>query len=228
VIWVIVVVAAFMTAFYMFRCLYMTFYGEQKTNPKAKDHVHESPWVITLPLVVLAGLATVGGLIGIPHAIDIAHVGNKLNAFLAPVFHHSQELYKIEAHGSASTEIILMVFSVAIALAGIGLATVMYMKDPSLPGKFTAKFSTLHRAVFNKWYVDEIYDTLFVNSTKKLGIFCWKGFDVKVVDGIVNGIAKTVGALSSVLRYTQSGLFTNYALTMVLGTVVMLAIFILN
>ncbi len=228
VIWVIVVVAAFMTAFYMFRCLYMTFYGEQKTNPKAKDHVHESPWVITLPLVVLAGLATVGGLIGIPHAIDIAHVGNKLNAFLAPVFHHSQELYKIEAHGSASTEIILMVFSVAIALAGIGLATVMYMKDPSLPGKFTAKFSTLHRVVFNKWYVDEIYDTLFVNSTKKLGIFCWKGFDVKVVDGIVNGIAKLVGALSSVLRYTQSGLFTNYALTMVLGTVVMLAIFILN
>jgi NADH-quinone oxidoreductase subunit L len=228
VIWVIVVVAAFMTAFYMFRCLYMTFYGEQKTNPKAKDHVHESPWVITLPLVVLAGLATVGGLIGIPHAIDIAHVGNKLNAFLAPVFHHSQELYKIEAHGSASTEIILMVFSVAIALAGIGFATVMYMKDPSLPGKFTAKFPTLHRVVFNKWYVDEIYDTLFVNSTKKLGIFCWKGFDVKVVDGIVNGIAKMVGALSSVLRYTQSGLFTNYALTMVLGTVVMLAIFILN
>ena len=228
VIWVIVVVAAFMTAFYMFRCLYMTFYGEQKTNPKAKDHVHESPWVITLPLVVLAGLATVGGLIGIPHAIDIAHVGNKLNAFLAPVFHHSQELYKIEAHGSASTEIILMVFSVAVALAGIGLATVMYMKDPSLPGKFTAKFSTLHRAVFNKWYVDEIYDTLFVNTTKKLGIFCWRGFDVKVVDGIVNGVAKLVGALSSVLRYTQSGLFQNYALTMVLGTVVMLAIFILK
>ncbi len=228
VIWVIVVVAAFMTAFYMFRCLYMTFYGEQKTNPKAKDHVHESPWVITLPLVVLAGLATVGGLIGIPHAIDIAHVGNKLNTFLAPVFQHSQELYKIEAHGSASTEIILMVFSVAVALAGIGLATVMYMKDPSLPAKFTAKFSTLHRAVFNKWYVDEIYDTLFVNSTKKLGIFCWKGFDVKVVDGIVNGIAKLVGALSSVLRYTQTGLFQNYALTMVLGTVVMLAIFILK
>jgi len=228
VIWVIVVVAAFMTAFYVFRCLYMTFYGEQKTNPKAKDHVHESPWVITLPLVVLAGLATVGGLIGIPHAIDIAHVGNKLNAFLAPVFHHSQELYKIEAHGSASTEIILMVFSVAVALAGIGLATVMYMKDPSLPGKFTAKFSTLHRAVFNKWYVDEIYDTLFVNTTKKLGIFCWRGFDVKVVDGIVNGVAKLVGALSSVLRYTQSGLFQNYALTMVLGTVVMLAIFILK
>src|SRR5210317_204537 len=227
-VWIIVVVAAFMTAFYMFRCLYMTFYGEQKTNPKAKDHVHESPWVITLPLVVLAGLATVGGFVGIPHVIDVAHIGNKLDQFLAPVFHHSQQLHNIEAHGTASTEIILMVFSVAVALAGIGLATVMYMKDPSLPGKFTAKFSTLHRAVFNKWYVDEIYDTLFVNTTKKLGIFCWRGFDVKVVDGIVNGVAKLVGSLSSVLRYTQSGLFQNYALTMVLGTVVMLAIFILK
>jgi NADH-quinone oxidoreductase subunit L len=228
VIWAIVVIAAFMTAFYMFRCLYMTFYGEQKTNPKAKDHVHESPWVITLPLVVLAGLATVGGLIGIPHAIDFAHIGNKLDTFLGPVFHHAQQLHQIEAHGTASTEIILMVFSVAVALAGIGLATVMYMKDPTLPGKFTAKFSTLHRAVFNKWYVDEIYDVLFVNSTKKLGLFCWKGFDVKVVDGIVNGVAKLVGAFSSVLRHTQSGLFQNYALTMVFGTVVMVAIFILN
>ncbi len=228
VVWVMVVVAAFMTAFYMFRCLYMTFYGEQKTNPKAKDHVHESPWVITLPLVVLAGLATVGGLIGIPHVIDIAHVGNKLQQFLAPVFQQSQQLYQIEAHGTASTEIILMIFSVLVALAGIGLATVMYMKNPALPGKFTARFSALHRAVFNKWYVDEFYDKLIVNPTKQFGTFCWKGFDVIVVDGIVNGLAKLVGALSSVLRYTQTGLFQNYALTMVLGTVVMVAIFILN
>ena len=228
VIWVIVVIAAFMTAFYMFRCLIMTFHGEQKTNPKAKDHVHESPWTITLPLVVLAGLATVGGLIGIPHAIDIAHVGNKLEAFLAPVFHHSQQLYKIEAHGTASTEIMLMVFSVIVALAGISLAYVMYRKNPELPGKFTAKFPTLHRTVFNKWYVDEIYDALFVNPTKKLGLFCWKGFDVKVVDGVVNGVAKLVGVIATTLRHTQTGFFQNYALTMVLGTVVMMAIFILN
>ncbi|MDH4007715.1 MAG: NADH-quinone oxidoreductase subunit L, partial [Desulfuromonadales bacterium] len=132
VVWVIVVVAAFMTAFYMFRCLYMTFYGEQKTNPKAKDHVHESPWVITLPLVVLAGLATVGGFVGIPHVIDVAHIGNKLDQFLAPVFHHSQQLHNIEAHGTASTEIILMIFSVVVALVGIGVATMMYLKNPDM------------------------------------------------------------------------------------------------
>jgi NADH-quinone oxidoreductase subunit L len=228
VVWIMGAIAACMTAFYMFRCLYMTFYGEQKTHPKAKDHVHESPWVITVPLVVLAALATVGGFIGIPHAIDVLHVGNKLEHFLAPVFHHSQQLYKIEAHGSASTEMILMVVSVAIAAVGISAATVMYLKNPELPAKFVAKFSGLHRWAYNKWFVDELYDALFVNPTKNFGRFCWKGFDVKVVDGVVNGTGKLVNAFSTALRYTQSGLLHNYALTMVLGMVVMVAIFILQ
>ena len=227
-VWAIGAVAACMTAFYMFRCLYMTFYGEQRTNKKAKDHVHESPWVITLPLVVLASLAAIGGFVGIPHVIDVFHVGNRLEHFLAPVFHHSQELYKIEAHGTASTEISLMVLSVVIAVIGISAATVMYLKNPSLPAKFTAAFSRLHRWVFNKWYVDELYDVLFVNSTKKFATFCWKGFDVKVVDGIVNGAGKVVSALSTALRHTQTGFIHNYALTMVFGVVVMLAVFILK
>jgi NADH-quinone oxidoreductase subunit L len=186
--------------------------------------------VITLPLVVLATLATVGGLVGIPHVLGnlLGHIPNKLENFLAPVFEHSQKLYNIEAHGSAATEFGLMGFSVVVALAGIALATIMYMKRPELPGKFTAKFSQLHRVVLNKWYVDEAYDGLFVNPTKKLGIFCWKGFDVKVIDGIVNGVAKLVGVIADTLRHTQTGFFQNYALTMVLGTVVMMAIFILN
>jgi len=178
--------------------------------------------------VVLAALATVGGLVGIPHAIDVFHVGNKLEHFLAPVFEHSQKLYAIEAHGSAATEISLMVFSVVVAAIGISLATLFYLKKTDLPGKFTSKFSSLHRWVFNKWYVDELYDALFVNPTKQFGTFCWKGFDVKVIDGIVNGTGKVVTVFSTALRYTQSGLFQNYALTMVLGMVVMVAIFILQ
>jgi NADH-quinone oxidoreductase subunit L len=186
--------------------------------------------VITLPLVVLAFLATVGGLVGIPHVLGsvLGHIPNKLEHFLAPVFEHSQHLYEIEAHGTAATEVSLMVMSVVIALAGIAAATVMYIKNPDLPRMFTSNFTKLHRWVFNKWYVDEAYDALFVNPTKKLGTFCWKGFDVHVVDGVVNGLAKVVGAVSAALRHTQTGLFQNYALTMVLGTVVMVAIFILN
>jgi len=229
-VWAIGAIAACMTAFYMFRCLYMTFYGEQKTHPKAKNHVHESPWVITLPLVVLATLATVGGLVGIPHVIGnvLGHIPNKLEHFLAPVFEHTQHMYEIEAHGSASVEVALMVLSVIIAVVGISIATMMYLKNPALPGKFTSKFSQLHRIVYNKWYVDEAYDKLFVNSTKWLGTFCWKGFDVKVVDGVVNGLGKLVNVFATALRHTQSGLFQNYALSMVLGMVVMVAIFILK
>jgi NADH-quinone oxidoreductase subunit L len=227
-VWGIAAITAGMTAFYMFRCLYMTFYGEQRTHKKAKDHVHESPWVITLPLVVLAFLAAVGGLIGIPHAIDFLHVGNKLEHFLAPVFKHSQQLYEIQAHGTAATEISLMVLSVVIAVIGISIATVMYLKNPELPARFVARFSQLHRLVYNKWFVDEAYDVLFVNSTKKFGTFCWRVFDVKVVDGIVNGTGKLIDAFAAALRHTQTGLFQHYALTMVLGMVVMVAIFILQ
>jgi NADH-quinone oxidoreductase subunit L len=228
VIWLIGAVAAGMTAFYMFRCLYMTFYGEVKTNPKAKDHVHESPWVITLPLVVLAFLAAVGGYVGVPEALGGS---NAIHHYFEPVFGEAQETYHIaikEALHHGATEYLTMALSIVIALAGIAVASFMYLKNPGLPGKFTARFPKLHRIVFNKWYIDELYDVLFVNNTKKLGTFCWKGFDVNVVDGIVNGVAKVVGAISATLRHTQTGLFQNYALTMVLGTVVMVAIFILN
>src|SRR5665647_2894949 len=105
----------------------------------------------------------------------------------------------------------LMLLSVIVASTGIGIALYMYNKRPDLPGKFVAAFPGLHRAVYNKWYVDEIYDALFVNPTKKLGTFLWKGFDVKVVDGLVNGVASTINACSRGLRYTQSGQVASYA-----------------
>ena len=228
IVWIIGAVAACMTAFYMFRCLFMTFYGEQRTDARAKAHIPESPWVITLPLVVLATLATVGGLVGIPHAIDIAHFGNGIATFLDPVFGHAQELYKIEAHGSASTEIALMVLSVIIAVVGISTAYVMYMKKTELPGKFTTAFSGLHKAVFNKWYIDELYDFLFVNPCKKIGTFLWRDFDVKIIDGIVNGCGWVVKGIGAGLRYTQSGYLHNYAVAMVVGVVVIVGYYVLG
>ncbi len=226
IVWVVGAIAACMTAFYMFRCLYMTFYGEQKTDARAKDHIPESPWVITLPLVVLAALATIGGLVGIPHAIDVAHIGNGIATYLDPVFGQAQELYKIEAHGEASTEIMLMVLSVVIAFVGIGAATVMYLKKPELPGKFTASFQGLHKVVFNKWYVDELYDFLFVNPCKNIGTFLWRGFDVKVVDGVVNGCGWVVKGIGTGLRYTQTGYLHNYAVAMVVGVVMIVGYYV--
>lgn len=229
IVWVVGSVAAMMTAFYMFRSLYMTFHGPQKTDARAKDHVHESPWVITLPLVVLATLATVGGFVGIPHVIDKFHIGNKLDQFLAPVFHHTQQTYDISAHGSASTEIGLMVLSVILGLTGIGVATLLYMKRPELPARFTARFSKLHRWVYNKWYIDELYDFLFINPCKAFGRFCWKGLDVSIVDGVVNGFGYVTRGISSGSRYLlQTGLTQNYAAWMVVGVVVFVGYFVLR
>jgi NADH-quinone oxidoreductase subunit L len=228
-VWAIGAVAAGMTAFYMFRCLYMTFYGKEKTDARAKDHIHESPLVITIPLMVLGLLAVIGGYVGVPAVLGGS---NHIHHFLEPVFGHAQEVYHIgikEAlHHSHSLEYFLMALSIAIAFLGIAVASVMYLMKPDLPGKFTKTFPKFHRAVFNKWYVDEIYDALVVNPTKNFGTFCWKGFDVKVIDGIVNGTAKLIGLFSAGLRYTQTGLFHNYALAMVLGMVVMVAIFVLR
>jgi NADH-quinone oxidoreductase subunit L len=222
-LWLVATIAALGTAFYMFRCVAMTFWGESKTHPKAKDHIHESPWVITLPLVVLAFLAAVGGFVGVP---AVLHGSNRIHHYFEPVFGHAQETFQIAAHGSHALEGGLMFFSVLVGFVGIGLAIYMYKMRPELPGKFTARFAGLHRAVFNKWYVDEIYDALFVNSCKRLGTFCWKGFDVKVVDGIVNGTGKVVNACSRALRFTQSGYVQNYAMTMAVGALLILAFYV--
>jgi len=225
VLWLVGAAAAGMTAFYMFRCVSMTFWGQQKTNAKAKDHIHESPWVITLPLVILAALAVIGGYVGVPAVLGGS---NRIEHYFEPVFGHAQETFKIAAHGAHSTEMTLMVLSVLIAFAGIGVALFMYLKRPDLPAKFTAKFAGLHRTVFNKWYVDEIYDALFINTTKRLGTFLWRGFDVCVVDGVVNGTAWVVKGCSKVLRFTQSGYVHSYAMTMVVGVLVIVGIYLLG
>ena len=229
-LWIVGALAAGMTAFYMFRCVSMTFWGEQRTNPKAKDHIHESPLVITFPLMVLGLLAVVGGYIGIP-ALFVKG-WNHFEHFLDPVFGESQETYHIAirealAHNHGA-EWGLMAVSVALAFAGIAVAVTMYKGKAEAPARFTAAFPRLHRAVYNKWYVDELYDFLFVNPTKRLGTFLWKGFDVKVVDGIVNGVARLIGAISRGLRGIQTGKVHNYAMSMVVGVVLIVGFFILK
>ena len=229
ILWLVGAIAAGMTAFYMFRLVFMTFFGEQRTDPRAKEHIPESGLTITIPLMVLGVLATLGGFVGVPKLLgDLAGgVPNKIEHFLAPVFEHTQELYGIHAqHELHHLEVPLMGVSIGIAIVGIFLAWIMYVKNPELPGKFVGAFRWLHKAVFNKWFVDELYDALFVNPTKKLGTFLWKGFDVKVVDGVVNGVGYLVRGFSQVLRITQSGQIHGYAMTMVVGMVVLVAVYV--
>ncbi|MDD2539461.1 MAG: NADH-quinone oxidoreductase subunit L [Desulfuromonadaceae bacterium] len=228
VLWGIGAAAACLTAFYMFRLVFMTFFGECRINPGAKNHLHESPLVITIPLMVLGALAAFGGYLGMPKLMGL--LPNYFEHWLDPVFELSTEYGSTYAqhgeHLSHGLEWGLMGLSVLIAIIGIGIAFTMYVQNTKLPGKFVATFPALHRAVYNKWYVDELYDYLFVNPCKAFGQFLWKGFDVLIVDGVVNGVANTVMGFSGIFRYLQSGYIYNYAFSMALGVVVMLGYFI--
>jgi len=225
-------VAAGLTAFYMFRLVFMTFFGETRLSDKAWHHLHECPIVITLPLIVLAVLSIFGGYLGVPEVLGHALGGipNLWEGYMEPVFAYSTEYMKHNgAHGEAHSVAMewgLMGVSVLIACGGIALAYALYIVAPKAPEKFVATFPVLHRAVYNKWYVDEIYDFMIVNPCKAFSNFLWKGFDVVVVDGIVNGVASVVRGFSGVLRHVQTGMVHNYAFSMVLGVVVIVGCYL--
>ncbi|MGQ9647684.1 MAG: NADH-quinone oxidoreductase subunit L [Thermodesulfobacteriota bacterium] len=239
-LWLVAAIAAGMTAFYMFRALFMTFFGESRVDPHVAHHIHESPRIMTLPLMILAFLSIIGGYVGVPHVLGGA---NHIHEFLAPVVGgvepakaHAAISFISEAWASggeagghsATLEILMMVVSVIIALIGIGIAYLFYVKNPGLPKALAEKWKGLYQVVFNKYYVDEIYQALFVDSLKHLGAGLWRGFDDFVIDGIVNGIAYLVGWVSGVLRKVQTGLVQHYAFAMIIGGVVLLGYYIVR
>ena len=122
----------------------------------------------------------------------------------------------------------MMVVSVVIALTGIGIAYLFYVKNPALPKLVAERWKGLYTLVFNKYYVDEIYDILFINSLKNLGTALWKGFDDFVIDGTINGIAYCIGLLSGAMRKIQTGVVQNYAFSMVIGGIVIAAYYIVR
>ena len=122
----------------------------------------------------------------------------------------------------------MMAVSVIIALIGIGIAYLFYVKNPALPKQLAEKNRRLYQLVLNKYYIDELYEILFINSLKNLGIGLWKGFDEFVVDGIVNGIAYFFGWLSREMRKMQTGLVQNYAFSMIIGGVILVIYYIVR
>jgi len=228
-IWIIGLAAAAFTAFYMFRLVFLTFRGESRLAPEALHHVHESPPVMTLPLVLLAILSFVGGGLGIPESLGGS---NAIERFLHPVFKDLDVVVAEPAHrghASEDLEFMLMGISVAIAVLGIGWAYVMYVKNPALPRRLATRFRGVYTLLYNKYYVDEIYDALVVRPVKNLSdrVF-WRVFDVRLIDGAMNGMAELFGSISGVLRRVQTGVVQNYALSIVLGVVTILAYFLLR
>jgi NADH-quinone oxidoreductase subunit L len=164
--------------------------------------------------MILAVLSVVGGLVGIP----IIEGANVFRDFLAPAI--TPVTFRPAAHPSATFEVGMMLFSMGVAGLGIYTAYKMYILFPDLPTQVSQKFSTMYDLIYHKYYVDEIYDTAFVEPIKEGSNFLWKTVDEKGVDGIVNGSAGIVAYLSEHLRKLETGFVQNYALAVLLGAVV--------
>jgi NADH-quinone oxidoreductase subunit L len=228
VFWLIGVITAFLTSFYMFRLLFMTFFGDYRgTQVDSHGHSshaqdshghgepHESPWVMLAPLVILALLSTVGGLVGI---------GNRFEHFLAPVFGSGEFTEAAGGAASHSTELLLMGVSVTLAFLGAWFAYVLYISKPYLPQKIADSLGGFYTAVLNKYYVDELYAKIFVKpvvdgSTSIL----WQGVDRKVIDDTVNNAADGARRVSDEVRQMQSGNLRSYAGWIAAGSAAVIA-----
>jgi NADH-quinone oxidoreductase subunit L len=221
ILWLIGVITAGMTAFYMFRLLFLTFFGKSRVEESVEHHIHESPKVMTIPLMILAVLSVIGGYVGIPKSLG---GGNGFEHFLSPVFGEKREM----AIHSPLTEYLVMAVSVAVALLGIFFAYRFYIKTPELPKRLAERFRFPYKVLLNKYYVDELYFKIIVNPLLKFATFLWQFFDIKIIDGMANGLAGLVYWFAGVGRKIQTGYVRNYALGMVLGALVILAYFILR
>ncbi len=218
VFYVLALLTAGLTAFYMFRVIFMTFHGTSRVDPMVMNHVHESPKLMTVPLLILAFFSAVGGFVGIPHFF------NKIEEFLEPVF----ALYRPPGghelgHAGLGLELGLMVLSVAVAALGIWAARKIYLERPNLPEQWAAKFKGYYQLLVHKYYIDEIYDALFVRPIYRLSEgFLWKIFDVKVIDGFVNALPRVFDKSAAVLRRWQTGIVQNYAVSILIGLILVL------
>ena len=210
--WAVASLGALMTAFYMFRLIFMTFYGEKRWDHHV--HPHESPPVMTIPLIILAILSTLGGFVGVP----IIQGWNVFHEFLSPSIAHVATGHAV--HHAMSFEITMMLVSMGVAIVGIFLAYKMYIKQPELPEKVTERVPGLYDLIYNKYYVDELYDATVVEPIVNVSEVLWKDADSKVIDGVVNGTAGFVEKLSAVIRKLETGYVQNYALGILVGVAI--------
>jgi NADH-quinone oxidoreductase subunit L len=224
IVWAIGTLVAFLTAFYSFRLIFLTFHGKFRGTHEQEHHLHESPKSMTIPLMVLCVGAVAAGWVGIPALIgEKIGVHNYIAEFMKPVLGHP------EGHGTHGEEMVVMMISIAVGLGGIGLAYFMYILRPELPARLTQQFSAVHRVLFNKYYVDELYSFLIVRPaiwTAKnvlIGIT-----DARIIEAIVNGVPSAIAALSSGLRKIQTGLMQHYATIMATGVLIIVAIMLLR
>jgi len=218
--WGLTVVAALMTAFYSWRLIFLTFHGRPRAGEEVLKHVHESPAVMWLPLVVLAAGSLVTGAL-----LSGVFVGEGRLAFWGGALVTSQGDILTQAHhvsGLAKWLPTLMM------LAGLLIAWAYYIRRPSLPAATAERFAPVYRFLLNKWYFDELYDRLFVRPAHAVARFAWQGVDAGVIDRFgPNGIAATVMQAASRVRRLQSGYLYHYAFVMLIGVAAVVTYFVI-
>jgi NADH-quinone oxidoreductase subunit L len=216
--YVVGVITAMLTSFYMFRMMYLTFWGKFRGTHDQEHHLHESPPSMTIPLIVLAILSAIGGMIGVPAVMGGHH---ELGAYLAPVFEDSTKILG-EHELSHSTEITLMLISVGVALAAMAYAYVKYVKGGSLPVSDEEERPALANLSYRKFYIDELYDTIIRKPLDYLSVFFYNIIEKLGIDGFVNGLGKGTLETSKGLRLLQTGNVGFYIFMMVIGIVAIL------
>jgi len=230
IFWFVGILTAFMTSFYMFRLVFLTFFGEyrgaepeghgaQSAHDDHRHTPHESPWLMLAPLVLLGVLSVIGGWVGI---------GNRFEHFLDPVIqkvsveqdaaHVGETVTTLVSEGEGAAgenkglENLLMGISVFVAFAGLGLAWFLYVKDPALPAKIAEATGGLYRLVLNKYWIDELYSAVIIGPLVAFSrVVLWQTVDQKVIDGSINEVAVAARDVSQVVRQQQSGLVRSYA-----------------
>jgi len=222
VMWAIGVFTSFLTAFYMFRLLFLTFFGEFRGTEEQRHHLHESPASMTLPLIVLAILSAVGGFMGAPMFVGKHYLAD----FLAPIFTYSRQILPaaFNTEPEHSTELMLMGISVLVAVVGIVFAYVMYVARAQRPAEDDAQRSAPENLVYHKYYIDELYDNLIVKPVMALSTGLYKFVENGIIDPIANGVGRVTLAGGQLLRNVQTGSVETYLILMVIGILLILGL----
>jgi NADH-quinone oxidoreductase subunit L len=216
VLWGLAVLGSALTSFYMFRLLFLTFFGTFRGTHEQEHHLHESPATMTIPLLVLAVLSAVGGFLNVPEALGGSI---RLSEYLAPIFNQARLVYPdafVPTELSHSTEYALMGTSVAVALVAAIAAYVVFVSRRAVPAAEGSE-TGLQKVIYHKYYVDELYDAVFVRPLEALSRFFHRVVDQLVIDLGVEGVGKFVKGLSSEFRLAQTGATPFYVFAMVVG-----------
>jgi len=224
IVYLMVLAGVFVTAFYSFRMYFLVFHGEERMDQHTKEHLHETPWVVTVPLIVLAFFSVVIGWVTIEPILfgeyfkDVIFVKENHDVLEHVGAHYTGQWGMIQ-HGIASWPFVL-------AMTGVASAWYIYMKNPQIAENTRQKFSFIYKMLDKKYWMDELYVKIFCDGSRALGKGFWKAGDVALIDGlIINGSAKMVGWFASVVRHVQTGMLYHYAFAMILGLVGLLYLF---